>query len=471
MQTAKTQRWRKSLRKFYVVAFLLLSLLLLGGLNKANACNGSVITLDSAKSIGGGKFKTVFTFCVGGGNNGVDLPGADNQTIDFYFNVFGSGVTICEQVAAGDDFYPDFLNSGQSASGCTNCRNACAFYGGLGNHYLDPTCTDLDGDGDTTCYGCGGPSGATHCPDTSSCPNGAGTCIWYSANDPCCNGGTAGSSCNTTGFNYFSFWGTPFNPASCPGQPNSTAGCRKWGYTDAWVGSGPPGSYCDTMYLVTTGLPDSIVGEGVENISGFGPPNCHDQEQDMIVDLSALPVSWSFIKAIPANENVAIHWGTNLELNNAFFLIKRSVDGKEFHSIGKVDGKNLRSGYEGYVYFDYHPQPGLSFYKITQYDQDGSSSESNTVFVDFDGQIQPHISSVFPTPAYEKATVSLISDKNQSFRVAVLNLQGKLMHDRQIEAVAGQNLVNIEISGYEAGIYIVRIENQANNLTAKILKI
>lgn len=252
-----------------LIAAFVAVLLVLGSSSNVFGCDQSLLKLDSIDSLGPGLYKVWMTVCIGGGFTPPDTAGANNYTTDFYFEVFGKGVQILKN-SQPNQYYPDFLNSGQSAAGCTNCRNACVSYGGTGFYWLDPSCTDITQNNDTTCYGCGGPSTATtHCPDTNKCPNGPGTCIWYSANNPCCNAATASSSCNINGFNYYSFWGIPFKPSTCPGPPNSGVGCRNWAYTDIWNGSGKAQPYCDTMFLVVTGCPDSIVIRGVENTSGF----------------------------------------------------------------------------------------------------------------------------------------------------------------------------------------------------------
>lgn len=237
---------------------------------QTKACNNTSLQLDSVVALPGGMYKLWMTACIGGGFNIPNTPGANAYTMDFYFEVFGQGVTIMQNTQS-NQYYPDFLNSGQNPVGCTNCRNACVTYGSLGAHWPDPSCTDVSAPfNDTTCYGCGGPQNASDCPQTVACPNGAGTCLWYSANDPCCNGGTAASGCNAPGYNYFSFWGQPFKPSTCPGPPNSGNGCRNWVYTDIYNGSGPQGPYCDTFYVVVNGCPDSVAMRGTEGGGAFG---------------------------------------------------------------------------------------------------------------------------------------------------------------------------------------------------------
>lgn len=453
------------------LAFFLAAFFVFEGIgNYAKACDQSYMQLDSAVSVGSGKFTTTFQVCIGGGFNPPDTAGANNYTTDFYFDIFGSGVTICKNTTA-NEFYPDQLNSGQSSGGCTNCRNACVFYGGTGAFWTDPSCTDITANNDTTCYACGGPSAATHCPDTQQCSNGPNTCLWYSANSPCCNGGTSGSLCNAVGFNYFSFWGIPFKPSTCPGPPNSAIGCRNWVYTDIWNGSGTAQPYCDTMYITTTGLPDSIVARGIENTSGFsGDCWTGGDHPEQTIDLSTLPVAWNFIEAQQGDDDVIVLWGTDLELNNSHFLVRKSIDGSSFYTIGRVEGKNLRQGFGSYRFYDSEPTDGMSYYKLTQVDQNGSSSDSKVVAVSFDGTTVTHINNVFPVPARENATLSFFSGKDQTFEMTIFDAQGKTAYKASIDALAGENSIEMEISGYESGVYYVRLANAEKVMTEKFVK-
>ncbi len=456
--------------RFLAIAITLASVLILNHA-PVQACDQSYLQLDSAKSIGGGKFTITFQVCIGGGFNPPDTAGANNYTVDFWFDIFGTGVTICKNTTA-DEFYPDMLNSGQSAGGCTNCRNACVFYGGLGNFWHDPTCKDLTGNNDTTCYGCGGPTVSTDCPDTLSCSNGPGTCLWYQSNDPCCNGGTAGSSCNKAGFNYFSFWGVPFKPSTCPGPASSGVGCRPWSYTDIWNGSGEAKPYCDTMYITTCGgLPDSIIARGIENTSGFsGDCWTGGDHPEQTIDLTGLPVTWNYISADPGEDHVVINWGTDIEVNNSHFIIMKSLDSENFFTIGRVEGRNLRSGFGGYRFFDGEPVRGINYYQLVQFDQNGKSSDSRVVAVNYDGTLSTHINYVFPVPSSDKITVDMFSSIDQDFELAIFDAQGKVVHRNGIQILAGENLVPVDITGLENGIYYVRLSSDDVSLTERFIR-
>lgn len=455
----------KRLTSSYVCFVFGLLLSILGG--EVLACDQSYLQLDSAESVGGGRYRIEFQVCIGGGFNPPDTAGANNYTVDFYFDIFGSGVTIVKNTVA-NEFYPDQLNSGQSSSGCTNCRNACVFYGGVGAYWHDPSCTSGAG---ATCHSCPGPTAASDCPDTSACANGPNTCLWYSANSPCCNSGTSGSACNVAGFNYFTFWGIPFQPASCPGPPNSGAGCRNWVYTDIWNGSGTAVPYCDTMYITTQGLPDSIVARGIENTSGFsGDCWSGGDHPEQTIDLSTLPVAWEFLQADPGESDVTIRWGTAMELNNSHFLVKKSIDGNDFYTLERVEGLNLRAGFDGYMYVDENPENGISYYRITQVDQNGTEYDSKVVAVTFDGELHSHINSVFPVPAFDHTTISLFSAGDQEFDLILFDSQGKVVYQKTIAAVDGENSIRLDIADFEAGLYFIRMEGGGKTLNSKFVK-
>lgn len=188
-----------------------------------NACDNSSLTLTNVTNLGNGEYKIDLDFCVGGG-----VGGADNSTIDFWFEFYGSGVTL------KSDGFPATLSSGQSADGCSTCRTAIAFYNSVGNYQTF----------------------ANSCPPpTQACPSGENTCVWYSANAPMAPNSNE----------YFTTLGDPVAP-TCPGPPPSG---NFFAYTDVYAGSGAEKSYCKSISFTTVGLPDSIRVKGLENTSGF----------------------------------------------------------------------------------------------------------------------------------------------------------------------------------------------------------
>lgn len=235
---------------------MLFSLLALFSFSTAQTCQNSSLTITAVTDLGNGDYQVDMDFCVGGG-----YQGAGNSTIDFWFEVYGSNVIL------KPNGFPAFLNSGQNASGCTNCRDAIAFYNSVGDYQ-------------TVAFTCP--------PAGSPCPSGDSTCVWYQANAPLAPNPAT----------YFTAFGAPLAP-TCPGPP--PAGQYFPAFTDVYSGSGPAAAYCQNISLVTRGLADSIRVRGLENTSGFNP----DCDGD---NLLIEPACWALAIDAGADKTAYLGW-------------------------------------------------------------------------------------------------------------------------------------------------------------------
>ncbi len=92
-----------------------------------------------------------------------------------------------------------------------------------------------------------------------------------------------------------------------------------------------------------------------------------------------LPVNWLSLEGSFISEKAELHWTTEAETNNNFFLIQRSSDGLNFETIGKLSGNGTTSLINQYSFVDTTPYSELSYYRIVQYDLDGRSSYSKVI--------------------------------------------------------------------------------------------
>lgn len=101
---------------------------------------------------------------------------------------------------------------------------------------------------------------------------------------------------------------------------------------------------------------------------------------------SALPVEMSMFEANSLEGKVELIWETESELNNDYFTIQRSRDGKEFDQLDIVKGAGTTNEKQSYSYFDEDPLIGISYYQIVQTDFNGKSSTSELASVLFESK-------------------------------------------------------------------------------------
>jgi len=99
---------------------------------------------------------------------------------------------------------------------------------------------------------------------------------------------------------------------------------------------------------------------------------------------SALPVEWLSVAAVPEDKGVSIQWATAAETNNDFFVVEKSLDGKQFEQIGIVPGAGNAQTVRQYNLLDKTPGKGLNYYRIKQQDFDGNAAYSDLVSAKWD---------------------------------------------------------------------------------------
>lgn len=95
----------------------------------------------------------------------------------------------------------------------------------------------------------------------------------------------------------------------------------------------------------------------------------------------ALPIELVSFKAEMINYVVHLTWSTATEVNNHFFTIEKSQDGKLFEFVTRLEGAGNSSIVKDYSAKDTAPMEGVSYYRLKQTDFDGTFTYSHLVSI------------------------------------------------------------------------------------------
>jgi hypothetical protein len=140
-----------------------------------------------------------------------------------------------------------------------------------------------------------------------------------------------------------------------------------------------------------------------------------------------LPVHFSAF-AVQANGcTVQINWSTAMEVNNDYFRVEHSTDGRIFAEISRVESAGNSMETQHYSATDEHPAGGLNYYRIQQVDLDGkrTATQVQQVYVHCNGEdaikvfptVSNNIVQVMLPAGYEEATVELLTTLGQKMEV------------------------------------------------------
>lgn len=179
-------------------------------------------------------------------------------------------------------------------------------------------------------------------------------------------------------------------------------------------------------------------------------------------NIQLLPVTLAkpFVAKLSASNKVDLSWSTASEQNNSHFIVKRSTDGKSFSSIGTM----LSKGDFGatYNFTDFNPAVGVSYYELSQVDNDGKTEVLGLQTVNVSLQAQSIV--IYPNPVKNSSfTVSIPAINNKTdLALSVVDLVGRVIYKTSyIKTTDG--IYNVKLSsGLKKGVYVVKINGIYN---------
>lgn len=171
----------------------------------------------------------------------------------------------------------------------------------------------------------------------------------------------------------------------------------------------------------------------------------------------SLPVKWLVSKANRMNQDVKVSWAVASETNNDRFVVERSMDAKNWFSIGELPGRGTSNQSARYEYTDYGVKTSC-YYRIKQVDFDGKSSYSTVLFV------QPPMDDLAANGiVYNFSNHTLKSDQGQIDHVSVYSQNGLLIMDK----IFGSNIA--QLPDLASGVYFLKLTIQSKTVFKKIV--
>lgn len=180
---------------------------------------------------------------------------------------------------------------------------------------------------------------------------------------------------------------------------------------------------------------------------------------------ATIPVELLDFKAQKDNQRVKLLWSTASELNNAFYSIERSENGKSFEKIGEISGYGNSNVLKTYQFMDEKPMNSVNYYRLRQVDFDGKETVYKTVSVNFGKNTT---TKVYPSIAKDKINVEISGDNSSVSDLLVVNLLGQVVKAQKLQNTEGVFPVNI--SDLPNGSYIMRIVSKNESVSQRFEK-
>lgn len=205
----------------------------------------------------------------------------------------------------------------------------------------------------------------------------------------------------------------------------------------------------------------SCVGNTVNNT-----PSGANWQKGTFSTTVVLPVEFvGFNIATISNNKINITWKTATEINTDHFEVEKSIDGRNFKVLNKVNAAGNSQVVNTYNVSDILDNTAdLFYYRIKSVDKNGAVQYSNVQAVSAKTK-GTYVNNVYPNPAKigQDINVEIVTDKDQTASFTIVNAQGKIVSNKEKNVSQGFNKVGLKLSNFlTAGNYymLVKVGNE-----------
>lgn len=365
----------------------------------AYACHLVTITETNSVENSDGTYTYTFDICVGAEDTyGFYLTFTGANLISYEPSVTSASLgttispTVPPQSGTGDIEYGDWDDSGDPlySGGSNDCVSATfTFDGPISNAEI----------GGTQAFYFGGPCSGT--TTTTNCfsadysielttDNWGGETSWELVDQP-------SGSVVASGSGYSS--NTTYNVPIC-----APDGCYSFDIFDSF-GDGICCSEGNGSYSVTNSA-GTVVASGGDYGSG----------ESTEIGCVVLPIELISFNGKPDRGLNKLEWVVASQLNNDYFVIEHSADGKQWQRLTKVDGEGTTNQEKSYTFDHYFNNTSINYYRLSQFDFNGDSHVFPIIAINNDegnqGKVIKRLNSMgqVVSPDYEGVVFEYYSD-------------------------------------------------------------
>ncbi len=187
---------------------------------------------------------------------------------------------------------------------------------------------------------------------------------------------------------------------------------------------------------------------------------------------NALPIELIVFDAKLDGKTVRLTWSTAAEINNEYFSLERSEDGKNFEEIGQVRGSGNTTTRRDYSFVDDAPLSGESYYRLKQTDYDGKYEIFDPKHVVIKQTILDESKiTVWPNPFEDHFDLDIESDQRGVLSVSLLGMDGRTIRSETIIMTAtGTRWSFTDGNNLLTGTYILRLQVNDEVLSKKLVR-
>ncbi|MFC5271829.1 T9SS type A sorting domain-containing protein [Adhaeribacter terreus] len=184
--------------------------------------------------------------------------------------------------------------------------------------------------------------------------------------------------------------------------------------------------------------------------------------------INPLPVELTSFKGNVTAAGVSLTWETASEKNNAYFSVQYSTDGRNFESVGYVQGNGTTAMAHKYAFTHKDPAGGKVYYRLKQVDHDNTSAYSKVIVLETKTKANLPLR-VYPNPVTgQEVNLQFENVSAEKVNLTLTDLNGRVILKRTTEAARN---VKFDLNGADLkpGIYILNVQADLQTAHQKIV--
>jgi len=183
-----------------------------------------------------------------------------------------------------------------------------------------------------------------------------------------------------------------------------------------------------------------------------------------------LPIELISFTGVKEGSYNRINWSTASEINNQFQIIERSANGSDnWTEVNRQEGHVLSLEVNEYTFLDRFPL-AESYYRLKAVDFDGFTEYSEVIVIKREATVIEFALTASPNPFSDVTELYIHSGSEEVTTITITDVTGKVVMNKNISVALGVNILEIDGSDFNTGIYFVQINSKLNHSTLKLIK-
>ncbi|MBP5983981.1 MAG: T9SS type A sorting domain-containing protein [Fluviicola sp.] len=172
--------------------------------------------------------------------------------------------------------------------------------------------------------------------------------------------------------------------------------------------------------------------------------------------INPLPVELLSFTATCEDDYVGVKWVTESEINADYFTLESSHNGFDWTVVNQQQANGTTFLQNDYFYNDSARNSALTYYRLKQFDLDGALSLEKIIVssCEFSNEIS---FGLYPNPNNGDFNITVSSPFQKSAQIAIYSSEGKLIQNKNVDLIFGENLFPISLESISTGIYFVHL--------------